>query len=322
MAKEIEFFDNSDVTSVEDYWNDHTVQDESFANAEESDAYLDWRASLYPLMTDLMKLYEPHKGEIVLDYGCGPGDDFIGYMRHSEADCVIGMDVSLKALGLLSRRIDLYNFERNYRLIKISDSIPTIPLDDGSVDHIHSSGVVQHTSSPEIILKEFHRVLASGGTATIMVYNRDSIWFHLFAIYERMIRKGHFEGLSAEEAFARTTDGEDCPQSRCYTFDSFSAICAEAGFSVKYMGGYMSLRDIDICTRLYDKALQDDRIPEDTREFLTGLTFDINDYPAKRTDDWYGREVSWGLDKGDKGYPKSRGYYAGIGGVYHIRKNG
>ena len=71
-----------------------------------------------------------------------------------------------------------------------------------------------------------------------MVYNRDSIWRHLYVAYQRMVVDGDYSGLSIDEAFSRTTDGEDCPIARNYSGGDFVAECEAAGFEARYLGGY------------------------------------------------------------------------------------
>ena len=60
-----------------------------------------------------------------------------------------------------------------------------------------------------------------------MVYNRDSVWRHLYVAYERMIlERTPFAGLDVDEAFTRTTDGAECPIARCYAGAECSPLCA------------------------------------------------------------------------------------------------
>ena len=68
--------------------------------------------------------------------------------------------------------------------------------------------------------------LRPGGTGTIMVYNRDSVWFHLYTAYERMVVEDMFPGADVHEAFRRNTDGPECPISRSYPAEEFVALCA------------------------------------------------------------------------------------------------
>ena len=73
-------------------------------------------------------------------------------------------------------------------------------------------------------------MLRPGGRGCVMVYNRDSVWFHLYTAYERMIVDDAFPGLDVDDAFTRNTDGPDCPISRGYRGPDFLALCEEAGF--------------------------------------------------------------------------------------------
>lgn len=288
-----------ETTRVDQYWGEHTVNSRLFGTAKESLEYLDWRMSIYPLLKEFMELYGDHKGKTVLDYGCGPANDLIGFLQYSGADKVIGVDVSEKALRLSAYRVALHAFPlQRVQLMLISDSSAHIPLDDNSVDYINCSGVLHHTSNELDILKELYRVLKPGGTACIMVYNYDSLFVHLYVAYERMILKNAYPGDSLAEVFRRSTDGEDCPISRYNRPDEYIARCQQAGFKVEYVGGYLSDLELEIQPRLQAQALADQRLSEEHRQFLKDLTRD------------------------DKGYPLYHGYHAGIGGVYRLRKSG
>src|SRR5438093_2201698 len=80
-------------TDVDTYWTRHTVNSKPFATAAESSAYLDWRFAEYPLFGEFMQLYEGYDGKAILDYGCGPGDDVIGFLTRSQVAHVTGVDV-------------------------------------------------------------------------------------------------------------------------------------------------------------------------------------------------------------------------------------
>ena len=122
---------------------------------------------------------------------------------------------------------------------------PHLPIEDESVDYAQSLGVIHHTSDPAAVLREIHRVLKPGGTGCVMVYNRDSVWLHLYTAYERMIREGAFRGLDVEEAFARNTDGADVPDLPLLSRRGLRGVCARAaGFERRYAGGYLSRREL------------------------------------------------------------------------------
>ncbi len=204
-------------TAVDQYWTRHTVRAERFRSRRASERNLEWRFEQYPLFREFSGLWGEHDGEVILDYGCGPGNDLVGYALYTGARRIVGVDVSPRALELARDRLALHGIDpERVELLQGSDASVAIPLDDASVDFVQSQGVLHHTSDPEAILRELHRVLRPGGRGLIMVYNRASLWFHLYTAYEKMIVEDAFPGLDVHEAFRRNTDGPECPISRSY----------------------------------------------------------------------------------------------------------
>jgi len=294
----IENYLKEDSTQVDTFWGRHTVitpQLSLMRAAKQDEGFIQWRAKLYPMFHELMGLWGNHADEIVLDYGCGPGTDIVGFLLYSNAKRVIGIDISEKALEFASRRMALHNFKPDMvSLIRISDSTTAIPLPDNSIDFIYSQGVLHHISHPEAILKELHRLLKPGKQASIMVYNRQSVWYHLYVAYFEMITLNRFKGLSTEEAFAKTTDTVDCPISRCYNPEEFVRICEQAGFKAEFKGGYYSTLELETFVKCKNVALKDKRLAEEHRFFLS----ELDNAPL----------------------PKRHGKVAGIGGVYILTK--
>jgi SAM-dependent methyltransferase len=282
-------------TPVDQYWNQHTVNSRPFQTVKESLEYLEWRSAQYPMFIELTGLWGDRPGQTVLDYGCGPGNDLVGFLVHARAQRVVGVDVSEKALNLARHRLALHGIEHDrITLVRKTDADYSIPLADASVDYISCQGVLHHLSHPQDVLREMRRVLRPGGQVCIMVYNRDSLWFHLYTAYVKMIVEGSLAGLTPEEAFRRNTDGDACPVSRCYAHADFLSVCAQAGFRGQYLGGYLSRHELHCLREHGDAALADPRLPEPHREFLRSLLRDSN------------------------GLPTHSGYLAGIGGVYHL----
>ena len=286
-----------DETTVARYWGEYTVNSHPFSTRWESRKYFEWLVKVYPLLDELMDFYENRSDQVILDYGCGPGNDIFRFLIINNAKKVIGMDVSLKALELARQRLSLYEINPDrLELIQCSDSINTLPVDSESIDHINCAGVLHHTINPDKILGEFWRVLKNGSSGNIMVYNQDSIFYHLHIAYRVMITQNRYNGMSVKEAFTRSTDGENCPISRCYKADEFCTICRNAGFEVDYSGGYFDRMEPYFLKEFGKKAMNDKRLAAEHREFLSRLEFD------------------------KRGYPKFQGKYAGIGGVYKIYK--
>ena len=297
VAPQVTKLKAKDRTSVDSYWGDHTVNSTPFKTAEESEKYLEWRFSAYPLFREFVQLYGEHDGEVILDYGCGPGNDLTGFAINTGARKIIGIDISAKALNLARRRLALHGVSpERVELLQSADSLVRTPLAAASVDYVQSLGVLHHTSNPGALLDEFHRVLKPGGRASVMVYNYDSVYLHLFTAYERQVLQGAFRGLSAREAFSKNVDGVNCPIALCYRAEEFAPLCESAGFETEYVGGYFSRDELDSLARHGEAAMRDGRLADEHKEFIASLTPDAD------------------------GLPKYNGYHAGVGGVFRLFK--
>jgi SAM-dependent methyltransferase len=284
-------------SEVDRYWTAHLVRSEPFKSAGDSERYLAWRFEEYPLFREFSGLYGEHPGEVILDYGCGPGHDVVGFALYSGARRIIGVDVSPTALDLAAQRVALHSIDSDrVELLHTSDADPALALEDASVDHFSCQGVLHHTSDPQAILRELHRVLRPKGTGSIMVYHRDSVWWHLWTAYDRMIIDGTLAGLDIVEAFRRNTDGPACPISVAYRGDEFVALCASVGFEASFLGGYLSRHELERLRASWALAISDERLAIEHRTFLRELTYDL------------------------AGRPMHHGMHAGIGGAYRVRK--
>lgn len=285
-------------TEVDRYWNSHTVNIMDFQTRWESDTYFRWVSNEYPLFLDLMDFGEKLDEKVVLDYGCGTGNDLYRLCVVNNARKVYGMDVSATALKCAQNRLFVHGIGSDrVTLVKVSDKKAKIPLPKNSVDFINCAGVLMHTSDPTGILKELYRVGKKGARGTIMVYNYDSIWLHLLVSYEIMLLKGLYKDLSIEEAFSKTTDGNACPVARCYRPKEFLKMLSDCGFLVTYKGGYFNKVELYRFEYLKDRAMKDNRLGSEHRKFLESLVCDA-----------------------ENGYPKFEGKYAGHAGVYEVFK--
>ena len=281
------------MSKIDEYWAEHTVPTEYFASKEKAQEFSKWRLDLYPFYWEFMKLYELHENEIIVDYGCGPGNDLVHFIK-TKAKKIIGIDISNKALIFAKHQLSLYNIPIPVELIKINDDTITIPLKDNSVDYIICSGVLHHASQPLSILKEFFRILKPNSLIRIMVYNRNSIFFHLYIAY---LKRGGFPNNDADIMFSKSTDGEHCPKSIAYIPKDFVEICNNIEFQTKYIGGYFSSKDsIDYLNNYKQAAINDNNLRQEHRDFLNSIKIDKD------------------------GCPTYEEKYCGIGGVYELYK--
>jgi SAM-dependent methyltransferase len=263
--------------SSTEYWTRYHVDspDKGFSSVKESLEHLEWRNNQYPGHLSLMPVDQANDS-VVLDYGCGPGNDIIGFGVYSNPQKIIAVDVSDTSIKLAQQRAKLHTLDIAF--YKLNESSIELPLENNSVDIIHSAGVLHHTPNPQEILKELGRVLKKDGYMQIMVYNRDSIWMHLHVAYEMKVLNGLYSSISLDEAFSRTTDGEGCPIANCYTPDSFLSLANQANLNGEHLGSTMSLFELKRLPMLKD-ALNNNKLNNESRDFLNNITFNNKNWP-------------------------------------------
>ena len=159
-----------------EYWSVHSVPYEEWLDAAESLNYFNWRNAQYPGYIELMPVNEA-QGLTVMDYGCGPGNDLVGFYEFSRPARLIGIDVSETVLAVAKRRTELHGCDAE--LFHIRDTLNEIPVEDNSIDLVHSSGVLHHVSNLEVVVEEIKRVMKPDAKLQVMVYNYDSLWLQL-----------------------------------------------------------------------------------------------------------------------------------------------
>jgi SAM-dependent methyltransferase len=261
--------------AVREYWTRRNVtQHKRFASAQESLAYFAWRGDQYFGYMEQMPV-TGQDGNVVLDYGCGPGHDLVGFGVYSKPRRLIACDVSSSSLEEARERLALHGIACELHLLPEAGGVP---LPDASVDYVHCSGVLHHTPDPLAILREFRRVLRPGGRARIMVYNYQSLWLHYYVAYQKMLREQKYRGMEIREAFARTTDGESCPIALVFRPEEFIALAREAGFAARFTGAAVSAFEASLAPQRFG-AIMDPRLREESRRFLAALTLDARGLP-------------------------------------------
>jgi ubiquinone/menaquinone biosynthesis C-methylase UbiE len=234
-------------------------------------------------------------GLVVVDYGCGPGNDLVGFSVFSKTKMLFGVDVSFTALDLARNRLKLHS--QQCTLLHISETDNVIPIDSASVDLVHSSGVLHHIENLSAALVEIHRVLKVGGKFQTMVYNYDSLWLHLYTAYVYQIERKTYSDLTVLDAARHLTDGPHCPVSNFYRPDQFTKIVCDEGFKGGLTGSSISLMELKLLPKRFD-AIESIKLPIEHRNFLMNLQFD------------------------SKGLPTHNGIVAGIGACFEFTKIG
>lgn len=274
------------------YWTSHNVTGhERFANSAASLEHLHWRNAQYFNYIELMPV-SGHDGQVVLDLGCGPGNDLVGLGVFSSPARLVGADVSITALDEARERAALHGL--SVELAALPRTSAELPYEDASIDYIHCSGVLHHVADAEASLRECRRLLRPGGEMRVMVYNYESLWVHLYVAYVKQTLEGAYADLDIHSAFARTTDGPECPVSRAYVPADFLRMARDTGFRGEFLGASVSMWEMNLLPRRFE-AVMDRRLVREHRDFLLGLELDR------------------------LGYPLHRGHHAGIGSCFSLR---
>jgi ubiquinone/menaquinone biosynthesis C-methylase UbiE len=170
--------------------------------------------------------YNGAAGLEVLDVGCGQGIDLCRYAQ-AEAT-VIGIDLTPRHLELARQNLEALGLEATL----VEGDAEQLPFPDASFDRVSSNGVLHHTPDMAAALRELRRVLRPTGRATVIVYNRDSIYFWV----EQILRRGILEGgllrrRGLRRLLADVEEGKGEPLVLVYSRRGLAKMMRDAGFS-------------------------------------------------------------------------------------------
>jgi SAM-dependent methyltransferase len=288
-----DYYTREDRPSPIEYWTDHNVTvHHGFTTVEDSLSQLEFRNQQYPGYIELLPV-SGKDGMAVLDFGCGPGHDLVGFAHYSRPRRLVGVDISPSSLVEAEERLGLHGTRAE--LVRVDYGTYDLPFDAASFDYIHCSGVLMCIEDPPRLLHEFRRLLRPGGELRLMIYNYDSIWLHLYVAYVVQIENGLYSDLEPRLAFTRTTDGEDCPVNAIWRPEEMLALGRETGFEPEFLGAAISLWELHTMPKRHFACLHP-ALPAESRAFLTGLRLDA------------------------QGHPLSGGHRAGIDGCFRFRR--
>lgn len=138
-----------------DHWNETPL----FLSEQE-------RYSIYPWLDDAAE-FRLHKGERVLDLGCGTGSDLLQFARHGAL--ATGVDLTPRHVELARQRVG------ELAMVHHADA-RHLPFADASFDYVYSHGVLHHCDDPQRVVSEMLRVLRPGGRFNVHVY---ALWSYV-----------------------------------------------------------------------------------------------------------------------------------------------
>jgi SAM-dependent methyltransferase len=130
------------------------------------------RYSTYPWLYEAAE-FKHHKGERVLEIGCGTGCDLLQFAKHGAE--AVGVDITPEHIRLARERVG--------QLAEVRQAeATTLPFPDNSFDYVYSHGVLHHIDDPRRVVEEIFRVLRPGGRFNVHVY---ALWSY-FTLLRRL----------------------------------------------------------------------------------------------------------------------------------------
>ena len=175
------------------------------------------------------ELYETAQAGRVLDIGCGQGIDLFGFAR-AEAASVTGVDLTPAHVSLATRHMASMAIDAD---IALGDA-EALPFPDGSFDLVSSNGVLHHTPDTVQALREARRVLARGGLAQAVLYNKSSLHYWSHQVFYWGLIRGHlFRDGTMDNVLSRTVEygtADARPLVKVYTPRQARELMKSAGF--------------------------------------------------------------------------------------------
>jgi ubiquinone/menaquinone biosynthesis C-methylase UbiE len=232
------------ISDVKSFWNANPCQSALSKEAERRRYFEEISRKRFQgreWHVPIVAKFDSFQGKDVVEIGCGVGTDGIEFARNGAN--YVGVDLTPNSVELTRERFNVFGVPGRF---EVANAEKRLPFPDASVDHVYSFGVIHHSPAPEKIVGEVYRVLRSGGTFTVMLYNRTSINYYIEIMFLRRLFKwcllpkfmprliaamtgfdrwkleGHRDllkkkkNISKEEWISMNTDGPFCPLAKVY----------------------------------------------------------------------------------------------------------
>lgn len=176
--------------------------------------YLPWTRQPFEQLIPFASLQDKD----VLEIGVGQGSH--AHLIAPRAKSFTGIDLTLAASGMTRQRFAA--FQLPGRILEMDAERMDFP--DNSFDFIWSWGVIHHSANTLQILREMHRVLRPGGTATVMVYHRSFWRYYVVDAILNGVLRGKLRTQGSLQAISQA--GTDGAIARFYRPAEWSKLCA------------------------------------------------------------------------------------------------
>lgn len=120
-------------------------------------------------------------GDVIADVGCGEGITLEKLLKAFPGKDIHGVDSEPENIGICN----------GHKLPVVEGNVYNLPFEDGSVDCVLFSEVIEHLDHPELALIEIRRVLRPGGRVIIIFPN--DLMFKVSRIMTGMIKEAFYD---------------------------------------------------------------------------------------------------------------------------------
>jgi ubiquinone/menaquinone biosynthesis C-methylase UbiE len=166
-----------------------------------------------PWMPSVME-FAGFAGKDLIEIGCGMGTDLLQFARGGAN--VTGLDYTPRSVEITRRRFEVYGMPGRF----LVGDAENLPFPSASYDVVYSNGVLHHTPNTQKSIDEVHRILKPGGTAKVMLYNRNSLYYWLVIMLRYGVLRGELLRHTPDEIMSRYVEYSETgalPLVRAYT---------------------------------------------------------------------------------------------------------
>lgn len=188
------------------------------------------KEEIYPELAKVQE-FDEHHGKEVLEYGVGSGSDALSYLRRG--NFVTCCDIVPENIIVAKENIRKAGFTKETKFVLLEDSFP-LSFSDDTFDVVNGNGVIHHIPKGKEVVREFYRVLRSGGLSYIMLYS-EYFWDYFSSKIKEFMKCYKIDEF---EAFCWCTDAPNMPYARKYTEDEGREMIEQCGFTLEKMTLY------------------------------------------------------------------------------------
>ena len=146
--------------------------------------------------------YKFIKNKKVLEIGCGLGSH--ASLLSENCKTYTGIDITDYSIEYSKKRFEIMKIKNGNFILADAENLP---FENESFDYVWSWGVIHHSFNIEKIILEIHRVLKKKGKSTIMIYNKNSIRYYWYGIYQGIFKLKFLKYKSLYDINMSYTDG-------------------------------------------------------------------------------------------------------------------